>query len=51
LTIIQGYAERMLMKHGDNPALRAQLQLISDNARRAVTVVREAAPRKSSTKI
>jgi signal transduction histidine kinase len=45
LTIIQGYAERMLLKHGDNPALRPELQLISDNARRAVSVVRQAAPR------
>jgi hypothetical protein len=35
----------MLLKHGDNPALRPELQLISDNARRAVSVVRQAAPR------
>jgi signal transduction histidine kinase len=48
LTIIQGYAERMILKHGDNPALRPELQLISDNARRAVSVVRQAAPRTSS---
>jgi len=47
LTIIQGYADRMLMKHGENPALRPELQLIADNARRAVSVVRKAAPRKS----
>src|SRR5262245_13704851 len=32
LTIIQGYADRMIVKHGDNPALRPDLQLISDNA-------------------
>lgn len=46
LTIIQGYAERMIVKHGDNPALRPELQKISDNARRAVLVVRQATPRK-----
>lgn len=42
LTIIQGYTERMILKHGDNPALRPDLQLISDNARRAVSVIRKA---------
>ncbi|HEY5041821.1 MAG TPA: histidine kinase dimerization/phospho-acceptor domain-containing protein [Verrucomicrobiae bacterium] len=42
ITIIRGYAERMVLKHGDNPALRPDLQLISDNARRAENVVRQA---------
>jgi hypothetical protein len=46
LTIIQGYADRMIMKHGENLALRSDLQLISDNARRAVTVIRQAKPGK-----
>ena len=46
LTIIQGYADRMILKHGENAALRPDLQLIADNARRAVAVVRQAAPRK-----
>jgi hypothetical protein len=45
LTIIQGYTDRMLMKHGENPSLRADLLLISENTRRAVSVVRQAAPR------
>jgi hypothetical protein len=36
----------MILKHGENPALRPDLQLISDNARRAVSVVRQASPRK-----
>ena len=48
LTVIQGYAERMIMKHGDNPALRPDLQLITDNAKRAALVVRQAAPRQNS---
>jgi nitrogen-specific signal transduction histidine kinase len=46
LAIIQGYAERLLIKHAGNPALCPQLKIISDNAQRAVTVVRRAAPRK-----
>ena|ERR1035437_3282796 len=48
LTIIQGYAERMMMKHGDNPALRPELQMISDNAKRAVSVVRQSTSRNPS---
>ena len=46
LTIISGYADRTVLKYGDNPALRAELQMIADNARRAVMVVRQASPRK-----
>jgi signal transduction histidine kinase len=42
ITIIRGYAERLLLKHGENPALRPDLQLISANARRAENVVRQA---------
>lgn len=42
LTIVRGYADRLLMKHGDNPALRPELQLIADNARRAERVIRAA---------
>ena len=42
ITIIRGYAERMLVKHGENPALKPDLQLITDNARRAEKVVRAA---------
>lgn len=38
LTIIQGYADRMIMKNGEHPDLR----LISNNARRAVTLIRDA---------
>jgi signal transduction histidine kinase len=46
LTVIQGYAERMVLKHGDNPVLRPELKIISENARRAVSVIRQASPRK-----
>ena len=41
-TIIRGYADRLLLKHGANAALRPELQLIADNARRAEKVVRAA---------
>jgi signal transduction histidine kinase len=42
LTIVRGYADRLIHKHGENPALRPELQLIADNARRAENVVRQA---------
>src|ERR1035438_5033622 len=45
LTIIQGYADRLILKHGDNPALRPDLRIISENARRAVFAIRQATPR------
>ena len=44
LTIIQGYADRLLLKHGDNPGLDTHLRLISEAARRASILVRTAAP-------
>jgi len=40
LTIIQGYSDRLLLKHGEDPALGAHLKLISEAARRAATIVR-----------
>lgn len=42
LTIIQGYAERVILKNGENPVLRRDLQLIADNSRRAVAVIKKA---------
>jgi len=36
-----------MLKNPDNAVLRADLQLISDNARRAVGVIRQATARKS----
>ena len=39
-TIIRGYAERMLIKHGENPALRPELLLIAENVKRAESLVR-----------
>ena len=51
LTIVRGYADRLLLKHGENPALRPELQLISDNARRAANVVRTASQQKPPASI
>ena len=39
-TIIQGYADRLLMKNSGNPAMEPQLKLISEATRRAATLVR-----------
>jgi signal transduction histidine kinase len=44
LTIIRGYADRMLIKNRDNPALRPDLKMISDNVLRAEAVIRRATP-------
>jgi len=44
LTIVQGYADRLLLRHGEDPALLPHLRLIAEAARRAAIVVREATP-------
>jgi len=44
LTIIHGYAERLLLKHREDPALQPQLRMIFESAKRAATLIREAAP-------
>jgi len=44
LTIIRGYADRMLIKHGENPALRPDLQIITENVKRAESLIRLATP-------
>jgi len=44
IAIIRGYADRLLVKHSQDPALEPHLKLISDAAKRAGTVVREAMP-------
>src|SRR5690242_7681220 len=40
LTIIRGYADRMMIKHGENQALRSELALITENAKRLESVIR-----------
>jgi hypothetical protein len=44
LTIVQGYADRLLLRHGANPAIMNELKLISEASRRAATVIRNAKP-------
>ncbi len=44
LTIIQGYADRLLIKHGSEPTLQPSLKLISEASRRAANIVRDATP-------
>jgi signal transduction histidine kinase len=44
LTIVQGYAERLLLRHGDDPELAPHLKLISEASKRAAAVVRDATP-------
>ncbi len=44
LTIVQGYAERLLLRHSDDPALMPQLKVISEASKRAAAVVRAATP-------
>ena len=46
LAIIQGYADRLLLKHGKDAALEPHLKLISEAARRATTIVRAADPKR-----
>jgi signal transduction histidine kinase len=42
LTIIQGFADRLLLQHRENPDLQPHVKMISQAARRAATIVREA---------
>jgi hypothetical protein len=44
LTIIQGYADRLLVKNSGNPALESHLKLICEASRRASILVRSAVP-------
>lgn len=44
LTIVQGYADRLLIRHGQDQTMAPHLKLISEAAKRAATVVRDATP-------
>ena len=44
IAIIQGYADRLRSKHGENPALEPQLKLISDAAKRAAAIIHDSMP-------
>jgi len=44
IAIIRGYADRLLFKHSQDPALEPQLKLISEAAKRAGIIVHDAMP-------
>jgi len=44
IAIIRGYADHLLSKHGENPALEPHLKLISEAAKRAAAIVHDAMP-------
>ncbi|MDE3098754.1 MAG: hypothetical protein KGJ88_04720 [Verrucomicrobiota bacterium] len=44
LAIIQGYADRLLLRHEKDATLEPHLKLISEAARRATTIVHAATP-------
>ena len=44
LTVIQGYSDRLLLKHAGDPALQPHLKLISQASQRAAAVIRDATP-------
>jgi len=43
-TIIQGYADRLLLQYREDPALQPHLKLISEATKRAALIVRDATP-------
>lgn len=45
LTIVQGYADRLIMKYPEDSVLQPQLKLITEAARRAAIIVRDATPK------
>ena len=44
LAIVQGYADRLILKYADDTALHNQLKMITEAARRAATIIRDATP-------
>ena len=44
LTIMQGYSEHLLIRHGEDSAMQQHLKLISEASRRAANIVRKATP-------
>jgi len=44
LTIVQGYADRLLLHHGSDATLMPHLKQISEASKRAAAVVRKATP-------
>jgi hypothetical protein len=51
LAIVQGYTDRLLIKYADNTALKSDLKLVCEAARRAATIIRAATPPAPSTPV
>ena len=49
LTIVQGYADRLIVKYPNDTTLQPQLKLISEAARRAAIIIRDATPQNLET--
>ena len=48
LAIVQGYADRLILKYADDKALHSQLKMITEAARRAAAIIRDATPAPSA---
>jgi signal transduction histidine kinase len=48
LAIIQGYSDRLLIRHGKDLALAPQLKVISEAAKRATAIIRDATPSRAN---
>lgn len=44
LAIVQGYADRLILQYNEDKALHSQLKLITEAARRAAIIIRDATP-------
>lgn len=44
LAIVQGYADRLILKYAEDKALHSQLKMITEAARRAAAIIRYATP-------
>ena len=44
LAIVQGYADRLLLKYANDAILTSELKLVTEAARRAATIIRDATP-------
>lgn len=44
LAIVQGYADRLILKYAGDAPLHSQLKMITEAARRAAIIVRDATP-------
>lgn len=49
LTVIQGHADRLLLQNDEQPALAPYLRVISEAAKRATVIIRDAKPSASAT--